>query len=56
MDLLKGMLKVNLEERISIKQALDHRFFKLRMEEFKNISDILRQLSYKDYEEYLINF
>ena len=45
------MLKTNLNERISIKQALDHQFFKLRMEEFKNINDILLQLSYKDYEE-----
>jgi len=45
------MLKVNLEQRTSIQQALEHKFFKLRMEEFKNIEDILRKLSFKEYEE-----
>lgn len=52
MDLLKSMLEVNLEQRISIKDALDHRFFKLRMEEFINIEDILRKLSFREYEEF----
>lgn len=50
------MLKVNLSERYSIQQALDHKFFKLRMEEFKDIKDILTQLNFKDYEEFILFF
>lgn len=47
------MLKLDLKERFSIKQALDHKFFKLRMEEFINIKDILTKLNFKEYEEYI---
>lgn len=47
------MLKLDLKERFSIKQALDHKFFKLRMEEFINIKDILNKLNFKEYEEYI---
>lgn len=51
LDLLKSMLKVNLEERITIRMALDHKFFRMRMEEFKNVADILSRLSFREYEE-----